>query len=62
MLVSRCLGLSGFTLSTVSASFACANICDDPVSITNALPVLLLWSFASGLSLIGPPIGYYDLC
>ena len=52
--VSRCRGLSGFTLSVVSASFAFANIWDTPVSIVNALPLLLLQPFAPCRRLLWP--------
>jgi len=58
----RCLGLSGFTLSTVSASVAFANIRDAPVSIIDALPILLLRPFASSPRPIGSAFGYFGLC
>jgi len=60
--VSRCLGLSGFTLSTVAACFALANICEDPVSAIDALRALLLRPVGSSRRLIGSAFGYYGLC
>ena len=53
ILISRCRGFSGFTLSAVSASFACEHL-RPPDSIISGLPLLFLRPFAPCWQLLWP--------